>query len=283
MEWELWWELAGVKAWRVEGLSRRAGSRWQHRMEGEIWIWLNVEGEGVVWGQEDRVFLRPGMYAILGDDRGERWFWTRLPGRHRAVVLVIARPWLARRIGERAGLLHPDFLAWLKEGAKLAFAGLMTGPEKRLEESLRGFDPAVPGGAMLAESRVLEWAAVRLFRRDRADQGAGFCHQVGPAGMVERALRVLATRAGGEIQLAELARQCGASPTHLSRLVKRRTGRTLREHQRRLRIEAACELLREEDARVTEVALEVGYQSLSHFAKAFREETGKSPSEWRAG
>jgi AraC-like DNA-binding protein len=34
---------------------------------------------------------------------------------------------------------------------------------------------------------------------------------------------------------------------------------------------------------VTEVALNVGYQSLSHFAKAFREETGRTPSEWLAG
>ena len=30
-------------------------------------------------------------------------------------------------------------------------------------------------------------------------------------------------------------------------------------------------------------ALEVGYQSLSHFAIAFREETGRSPSEWLGG
>jgi AraC-like DNA-binding protein len=33
---------------------------------------------------------------------------------------------------------------------------------------------------------------------------------------------------------------------------------------------------------VTEAALEVGYQSLSHFAKAFREETGLTPRAWLA-
>ena len=83
------------------------------------------------------------------------------------------------------------------------------------------------------------------------------------------------------IDLAALGRECGVSPTHLSRVVKQKTGKTLREHQRRLRIAAACELLRKEDATVTGVALDVGYQSLSHFAKAFREETGKTPREWR--
>jgi AraC-like DNA-binding protein len=33
---------------------------------------------------------------------------------------------------------------------------------------------------------------------------------------------------------------------------------------------------------VTEASLEVGYQSLSHFSKAFREETGLCPSDWIA-
>jgi AraC-like DNA-binding protein len=57
---------------------------------------------------------------------------------------------------------------------------------------------------------------------------------------------------------------------------------TLQRHLRRLRIEHACEALDSGRMNVTEVALEVGYQSLSHFAKAFRDETGRSPSEWLA-
>ena len=279
---ERWLDVGGVSCWRMEGRAQRAGSTWQRPIEGEVWVWLNRTGEGMIWGAEDRMFLRPGMYAIFGDDSGGRWRWTRLPGEHSVEVVVISRAWLARRLGGREGLVHPDFSRWLGEGGKLAFAGLMTAPEKALADGLAGLDPGEAATPLRIEARILEWAAVRLFRRGRGDAGAGFCHQLGVPEPVERALRLLEARMESPLDLADLGKRCGVSPTHLSRLVKRRTGRGLREHQRRIRIESACELLRDPGARVTEVALEVGYQSLSHFAKAFREETGKSPSEWRS-
>ena len=50
-----------------------------------------------------------------------------------------------------------------------------------------------------------------------------------------------------------------------------------------MRISHACDKLRDPDARVTDVALEVGYQSLSHFSKAFRSEIGENPKEWMLG
>jgi AraC-like DNA-binding protein len=281
MRMERWLDLGGVSCLRLGGRSEKAGSTWQAQVSGEIWVWLNGEGEGVIWGAEDRMYLRPGMYAIFGEDEAERWRWTRLPGEHAAEVVVVSRAWLARRIGSDRRWVHPDYSAWLEGGSKLAFAGLMTGPEKTLAEGLAGLDRESPGVAMRVEARVLEWAAIRLFRTGRSDEGAGFCQRVGQASAVERALGLLRERIGEPIDLAGLGKRCGVSPTHLSRLVKRRTGRTLREHQRRMRISAACDLLREEEAMVTEVALEVGYQSLSHFAKAFREETGQSPREWR--
>lgn len=272
-------DLGGVACWRLRGRALKAGSTWQTRVSGEVWIWLNRGGEGMIWGAEDRMYLRPGMYAIFGEDEEERWRWTRLPGQHEAEVVVVSRAWLARRLGGSVEHVHPRYAEWLKGGGKVAFSGLMTGPERDLEEGLRGMDGALPGAAMRAEAKILEWAAVRLFREGRADAGAGFCHRIGSADPVDRALARLAARLAEPIDLGRLGRECGASPTHLSRMVKRRTGKTLREHQRRLRISAACEML-EEGASVTEVAMDVGYRSLSHFAKAFRTETGKAPGEW---
>lgn len=279
MELEKWMDLGGVACWRLRGRATNAGSSWQAKIEGEVWIWLNRSGEGAIWGSEDRMFLRQGMYAIFGEDEAEKWRWTRLPGEHRVEIVVVSRAWLARRIG--LDHVHPDFAKWLKGGGKLAFAGLMTGPESDLERGLSEIDPDEPGAGLRLEAKVLEWAAVRLFRKGRSDGGAGFCHRVGKAGAVERALELLRRGLAQPIDLASMGKKCGVSPTHLSRVVKQRTGKTLREHQRRMRIEAACELLRGKEATVTGVALDVGYQSLSHFAKAFREETGRSPREWR--
>ncbi|GAA5479644.1 HTH-type transcriptional activator RhaR [Haloferula helveola] len=282
MRLERWLDLGGVACWRLVGRSVRAGSTWQTKVSGEVWIWLNRSGEGVIWGSEDRMYLRPGMYAIFGEDEEERWRWTRLPGEHEAEVVVVSRAWLARRLGGSAEHVHPRYAEWLKGGGKVAFTGLMTGPERELSDGLRGMNAEKPGTAMRAEARILEWAAVRLFRAGRSDAGAGFCHRIGRSDPVERALSVLSSRLAEPMDLARLGKECGASPTHLSRMVKQRTGSTLREHQRRLRVSAACEML-EDGSSVTEVAMDVGYRSLSHFAKAFREQTGKAPSTWRGG
>jgi AraC-like DNA-binding protein len=62
--------------------------------------------------------------------------------------------------------------------------------------------------------------------------------------------------------------------------VKQETGKTLLLHLRALRIEKASEMLSENHMNVTEVALEVGYQSLSHFSKAFSQERGMTPSQF---
>jgi AraC-like DNA-binding protein len=225
------------------------------------------------------MYLRPGMYAIFGEDEQERWRWTRLPGEHEAEVVVISRAWLARRLGNSFEHVHERFAEWLAGGGKLAFSGLMTGPERELEAGLRAMLEPQPGTAMRAEARILEWAAVRLFRENRGDAGAGFCHRVGQSDPVRRALGLLESRMAESIDLQRLGRECGASPTHLSRMVKHQTGLTLRGHQRRLRVAAACDML-DAGLSVTEVSMEVGYRSLSHFAKAFRDETGHAPGAW---
>lgn len=281
MELERMMEIPGVRWLRLRGDLGEAQDRREAGGLEEVWVWLNRTGEGVVWGSEDRMFLRQWMYGIFGGVAEVGWRWTRLAGTQDVEVMVISRAWLARRIGGDGARLHPEFARWLEEGGRLAFAGLMTGPEGELASGLRELDPASPAAALRLEARVLEWSALRLFRTSRADEGAGFCQRVHTAGVVGKAIQLLATRLEAAIDLNDLGKRCGVSPAYLSRRVKQETGRTLREHQRKLRIGLACELLRVPDASVTGVALDVGYQSLSHFAKAFREETGRTPSEWR--
>jgi AraC-like DNA-binding protein len=57
---------------------------------------------------------------------------------------------------------------------------------------------------------------------------------------------------------------------------------TWSEALRRIRIIRAVEALAGTEAPVTEIALEVGYSSISAFNAAFRDLTGKSPTEYRA-
>ncbi len=84
------------------------------------------------------------------------------------------------------------------------------------------------------------------------------------------------------LDLDAVARVSGCSRSYLSRLFSAEEGMTLSRYLRMRRIQRASELMAAGRANVGEAALEVGYQSMSHFARAFRDEQGISPSEFLA-
>lgn len=281
-EWEglgTWRSLGqGLKHGWIGEKTVAAGSRWKVPSEGAVWLWLNRVGEGLIWGKKDRFMLKPGMYALTGGGEPSDWVCLRYPGEHRVEVLVIEPEWLRVRL--RSEWLHPEMSKWLANGCPVAFCGLMSVWEQEVARALER-DDKLPH-ALLAEAKVLEWAAVRLFRSSDAREPAAFCAQFGHTDRVRLALEQLRLRIAEQLDLEDLARSSGLAPHYLSRRVRHETGRTLKQHLRRMRVEHACSLLGHRRMNITEAALEVGYQSLSHFAKAFREELGVSPREWLA-
>lgn len=250
---------------------------WRIRSRREIWLWLNLEGEGLIWGESDRIYLRPGLFALTGGDTVGTWDCRRHAGCHHVKIIRMGSDWLRGRLGDHAGSLHGGLSDWKRTGGRVSFCGLMGVWEKDLGEALAKAAAGQGADHLLAEARILEWAAHRLCRPEANGQ-ATVPHTIHAP--VQLALKLLRARLDEPLDLAALGRQVGVSPHHLSRMVSAESGRTLQHHLRRMRIEHACELLGTGRANVTETALSCGYQSLSHFAKAFREETGASPSEW---
>ena len=274
-----WNEGGDLRTGRITGRIVTGGGRWDVSSDGGIWLWLNREGSGLIWGEKERFILKPGMYAMTGGGKVGKWCCVRYPGMHALELVVISRKWLAERLGKKSEWLHPDLRNWLADGASIAFCGLMGIWERELCDAL-AHAAEEPGPAqLLAEARVLEWAAVRLFRRVNGHTADGFCSTLRNRDPVKRAIHLLRERHDVPLNLAAIAKEVGVAPHYLSRRVSAESGMTLQRHLRRIRIELACEALDSGKMNVTEVALDVGYQSLSHFAKAFREETGESPRE----
>jgi AraC-like DNA-binding protein len=130
-------------------------------------------------------------------------------------------------------------------------------------------------------AKTLEVLSLHLFRQPK-EEPRFFCSMIRSNAHrhVREALTLLEGRLDQSLDLKKLARDVGCAPPYLSRLVKQETGKTLLLHLRALRIEKASEMLSENRMNVTEVALEVGYQSLSHFSKAFSQEKGMTPSQF---
>jgi AraC-like DNA-binding protein len=76
-----------------------------------------------------------------------------------------------------------------------------------------------------------------------------------------------------------LAEQAGVSPSKFKQLFPKVCGMTPYAYVRKLRMEKAFDLLQSGEMNVTEVAYEVGYESISHFSKVFFNYFGLKPSK----
>lgn len=84
------------------------------------------------------------------------------------------------------------------------------------------------------------------------------------------------------VNVAELAESCSISPRHLVRRFKETTGDTIHGYVRRVRHERAKALLANEELRLKDIAVQLGFMTPSHFAAEFRQNHGCSPSQFRA-
>ena len=83
------------------------------------------------------------------------------------------------------------------------------------------------------------------------------------------------------LDIPALARVAHVSPAHFSRQFRATFGETPHRYLQRRRVERAMELLRETDRPVTEICLDVGFNSLGTFSRTFRAVVGESPSSYR--
>ena len=80
--------------------------------------------------------------------------------------------------------------------------------------------------------------------------------------------------------ITDLADELNLSTVQLRRKLKILTNQTTVEFIRNYRLKKAAELLKNRNGNVSDVAFQVGFESLSYFTKVFQESFGKSPSEW---
>jgi AraC-like DNA-binding protein len=83
-----------------------------------------------------------------------------------------------------------------------------------------------------------------------------------------------------KVTLEALAQGLGVSPFRLCRAFRQATGGSLHQHLMRLRLVTALEKLPEYRERLTDLALDLGFSSHSHFTQSFRGYFGRAPSAY---
>lgn len=103
---------------------------------------------------------------------------------------------------------------------------------------------------------------------------------VGLQKLADRAKLVLAGNLARRWTLAEVAKEVRTSPVYLTQVFQKVEGLPLYQYQIRLRLSRALELLSHRED-LTNLALELGFSSHSHFSAVFRQHYGYSPSAFR--
>lgn len=242
-------------------------------------ICLNLTGRGMVGtGRRQIEFSQQTAGFYL--QRDPRLEGVRAGGeRHQFLTVEFSRDFVTRHIDPEERGLHPALRNFLggRKGAEISAPLRLTSENQQLAVSLRRPPVGTAGRRIWYQAKALELASVLFFEPDAGEEL--FCQRCKRQSRerVQRVLAVLRENLAEPPSLEEIGRRVGCSPFYLSRIFSQEMGCGIFQYLRRLRMERAAELLRQGQLNVTQVALEVGYASPSHFGTVFHEAFGCCP------
>jgi AraC family transcriptional regulator len=207
---------------------------------------------------------------VLLSNAGENYRVTHpVPGGDSSLVVLVEEPML-RELAPSALLRDGEHLAFLHE--RLRIDARAQALVAMLRHSLR----EKIAEALEAESLALTLVQRALGPRTSHAAGASSARQK----LADRTKLVLAGDLSRRWTLAEIAAAVGVSPVYLTQVFQQVEGLPLYRYQLRLRLARALDLLGEYDD-LSQLGLDLGFSSHSHFSAAFLQAYGRSPSEFR--
>jgi AraC-like DNA-binding protein/mannose-6-phosphate isomerase-like protein (cupin superfamily) len=114
----------------------------------------------------------------------------------------------------------------------------------------------------------------RLYGRQKRDQGTPLVRMANVIAHIQRHFRE-------PLRIDDLARIANLSPSQFQRTFKRTYNTTPQKFLQRVRLHEACEMLKDPNRDITNIAYETGFSSSSFFATQFKLHIGESPSQFR--
>jgi AraC-like DNA-binding protein len=242
-------------------------------------ICLNLAGQGNVSADGRTLGLAPMMAG---------YYFHGLPGlsarrsggeRHQFITVELSLEFLRRNLPADDADLDDEVRRILagKGRAQVSEPIRLTSDHQLLVASLRRPPVYASAQRLWYRAKALEVASVLFYRP--AGGSELFCQRQKLLNQerVQKVIAVLREELSETPTLETIGRRVGCSHFHLSRIFSQETGQPIFQYLRQLRMERAAELLRERRLNVTQVALEVGYASPSHFSMAFHETYGCCP------
>ncbi|HEV7869615.1 MAG TPA: AraC family transcriptional regulator [Chthoniobacteraceae bacterium] len=246
---------------------------------GGLEICLNLAGRGSVKAPGAQLDLAPLTGGFYLQDE-QHLSGVRTAGeRHQFITIELSLPFLERHLAPGEKGLHARLQTLSRGGltAQVSETIRLTTEHQQMIASLRHPPVYAAAQRLWYHAKALE-AAAAFFYQPLVEDDL-FCQRQKRQNQerVQKVIAVLRENLANPISLEEIGRKVGCSHFHLSRIFSQEIGKTIFQKLRELRLERAAEMLREGKLNVTQVALEVGYSSPSHFSSAFHEAFGCCP------
>ncbi len=246
---------------------------------GGVEICLNLAGRGEVQTGASQLDLPPLTAGFYFQDKSQLKGLRAGGGRHQFLTVELSFGFLAQHIEPKEVGLHPALrnLFSGKATTEVSESVRLTNDHRQLALNLTRPPVSAAAQRMWYHAKALEVASAVLYQPDAGEEF--FCqrHKRQNRDRVDRVIAVLKENLAEPPSLKEIGRRVGCSHFYLSRIFSQEMGRGVFQYLRVLRMERAAELLRERKMNVTQVAMEVGYSSPSHFSTAFHESFGCCP------
>lgn len=256
------------------------GCVWHHHAECEITLVVRGGTERRVGNDISPIF--PGDLVFLGSNVPHDYRNQTTPGQNAAEeVEAIVVQFLPRLPGQDDWLnrssMKPVQRLFERAGQGLVVKGITRLTAARIMHDL------LQTQGMKRVILLLQLLDLLANSEDVQEICPGFIPPA-PAGTSDRVAKAcehIAEHLAEPIYVEELAAMCGMGRSAFSRLFKRNTGRTLPQYVNELRIDRACGLLASSDLTVSQIAMECGFISPSHFQRKFREHQRCAPLTYR--
>jgi AraC-like DNA-binding protein len=248
-----------------------AAGEWTPQLPG--WLFLRVHnGSGYLWRPAKPVPVDTGDMVVLCG--------------------AASAPLRASQLGEMAlqyFQVLPELLTGLLSAMEWQRLAAANAPESAprhfaatspLAQQFASMTRGAAGNTLLLRCQMLHLTAVVFAEHLPATDESGEANLSARERFEQLVLRMPAA----ELQyrsITELAKMCGCSVRHFSRLFRDYFGQSLAPKKTELRLQRAQSLLADTNAKIIDVAMDSGFQHVGLFTTVFKREFGVTPSEWR--
>lgn len=246
-----------------------------------------VEGDAVHHIEDQRYKLVAGNVFVLEPDVCHRF--SASPSRDTIVYNVLfSREFLKEELSSLSYI--PSFVNFFylipflrKSSSFIPYLPLHSVQKVQIEQHLNviyhEYQAKDDGFQLIIKTRLIE-VLVLLSRYYTENQGKQHI-QMSDEETIASITQFLSEHSDQPITLAQLSQLYGMSISSLTAKFKTYTGRTLVEYRHFAQVQRACTELHNSNKKISAIALDCGFNDISHFNRIFKKHVGFTPREYR--